>query len=245
MPDLLQIISHRHSLPQRFLFVMKSFSFKILLVSLSLLLVLAAGKVMANPLTPAKSNGYDLSNPDVQMKLAFVHTVLLQTRRNYSHQLNGEVNNQYFIRKSDGAEAVFDEYGKVVTHCANKSTANRENPLKKPLAHFSMDVWPWLKNGKCQVQATSATQRVDAYIRDLRDSLHVTVSNGGGFYLPKNPNLMTKNFKGFFLFVTQLERRGFKVKSFMQHGIHDVEQQELFLATIRNVLLSEIAGLNT
>lgn len=191
-----------------------------------------------------KTNGYDLSNPDVQMKLAFVHTLLLQTRQKHSHQLNGQVDNQYFIRKTDGAEAVFDRDGNVVTHCANKIIANRENPLQKPLAHFSMDVWPWLKHGKCEKQTTSPTQRVDAYIRDLRDSLHVTVSNGSGFYLPENPNLMTKNFHGFFLFVTQLERRGFKVKNFMQNGIEEVEQRELFLAMIRNVLLSELAGLN-
>jgi hypothetical protein len=55
-------------------------------------------------------------------------------------------------------------------------------------------------------------QRVDAYIRDLRDSLHVTVTNGSGFYLPEKPKILTKNFHGFFLFMTQLERLGFKVK---------------------------------
>ena len=209
-----------------------------------LLTVLSAGTWASEQSVPT-TNGYDLSNPDVQMKLAFVHTVLLQTRQKHSHQLNGETNNQYFIRKADGAEAVFDQHGNVVTHCVNKSVANNENPLKKPLAHFSVDVWPWLQYGKCAVPATSATQRVDAYIRDLRDSLTLTASNGGGFYLPQNPNLMTTNFKGFFLFVTQIERRGFKVKEFMQHGIQEVEERELFLAFIRNVLLSELAGMNS
>lgn len=209
--------------------------------------VFISGEATANSVSysASKTNGYDLSNPDVQMKLAFVHTLLLQTRQNHSHQLNGETNNQYFVRKSDGAEAVFDQYGKVVTHCVNKSVANHENPLQQPLAHFSSDIWPWLKHGKCEIQSTSATQRVDAYIRDLRDSLNLTVSNGGGFYLPENPNLMTKNFKGFYMFVTQLERRGFKVKTFMQYGIEEIEQRELFLATIRNVLLSELAGMNS
>jgi hypothetical protein len=127
----------------------------------------------------------------------------------------------------------------------NKSVVNRENPLQRPLAHFSMDIWPWLKHGKCDFQATSATRCVDAYIRVLRDSLILTVANGSGFYLPENPNVMTKNFKGFYLFVTQMERRGFKVKSFMQYGIEEIEQHELFLATIRNVLLSEHAGMNS
>lgn len=220
---------------------------KTLLVCLVLQLLFNPNLAIANSTYPqaSKTNGYDLSNPDVQMKLAFVHTLLLQTRQKHSHQLNGEIHNQYFIRKSDGAEAVFDQHGKLVTDCINKSVVNIENPLRRPLAHFSMDVWPWLAHGKCAIPTTTANQRVDAYIRDLRDSLTLTAITGGGFYLPETPNLMTKNFKGFFLFVTQMERRGFKLKKFMQHGIERVEQRELFLATMRNVLLSELAGINS
>jgi hypothetical protein len=226
---------------------MSTLYIKTLLVSLALQFIFASGELTANSVSynTLETNGYDLSNPDVQIKLAFVHTLLLQTRQKHSHQLNGETDNQYFIRKTDGAEAVFDKHGKLVTHCVNKSVVNQENPLKRPLAHFSLDILLWLKHGKCDVQATSATQRVDAYIRDLRDSLILTVTNGSGFYLPENPNVMTKNVKGFYLFVTQLERRGFKVKSFMQYGIEEIEQRELFLATIRNVLLSELAGMNS
>ena len=220
---------------------------KIFVASIVLPFILVSNVVTANSekLNSSRTNAYDLSNPDVQMKLAFVHTVLLQTRQKHSHQLNGETENEYFIRKRDGAEAVFDQHGMLVTNCVNKSVANLENPLENPLAHFSMDVWPWLKNGKCNTPKTTTNQRVDAYIRDLRDSITLTAITGGGFHLPENPNLMTKNFKGFFLFVTQLERRGFKVKDFMQFGIARVERRELFLAMIRNVILSELAGLNS
>ena len=189
----------------------------------------------------AKTNSYDLSNPEVQMKLAFVHTLLVQTRRKHSHQLNGATGNQYYLRKTDGAEAVFDKEGNLVSDCVNKTVANSVNPMLQPLAHFSLDVLPWLQNGNCKAQVIPAEKRVNAYIRDLRDSLNLSTANGGGFYLPEFPDLMTVNFKGFFLFTTQLERHGFELKKFIQHDYQDVKQRELFLALMRNILLSEIS----
>jgi hypothetical protein len=142
---------------------MRTLNLNIVLMSLALqlLFVLVLGEANANSslYNAPKTNGYDLSNPEIQMKLAFVHTLLLQTRQKHSHQLNGQIDNQYSIRKTDGAEAVFDRQGNVVTHCANKIITNRENPLHRPFAHFSMDVWPWLKYGLCKIQTTTPTCR--------------------------------------------------------------------------------------
>ena len=186
------------------------------------------------------TNSYDLSNPDVQMSLAFVHTLLLNTRENHSHRLNGEVGNEYFIRKQDGAEAVFNIRGDVVTDCSNRGTPNKANPAQRPLAHFSLDVWPWMNTGNCNNAATSPQQRVDGYIKDLREALILIGDTGGGFFVPENPNVLEDNFAAYYLFAIQLERSGIDLYTFMRFDFVVDVHREAFLANLRH-FLSEIA----
>jgi len=188
-----------------------------------------------------QTNSYDLKNPNVQRKLAFVHTVLLKTRKNHSHRLNGAIGNRYFLRKVDGAEAVFDKAGGLVTNCANKITPNNAHPVERPMAHFSLDVLPWMEWGNCNNQATRAGQRVAGFVNDIRDSLeHIAVTDGG-FYLPTHPNLSEENFAAFFLFVTQAERAGFDIQTFMKYDLFEERYREKYLRILEYNLLDEIA----
>jgi len=179
------------------------------------------------------------------MKLAFVHTVLVQTRKNHSHRLNGAIGNRYFLRTSDGAEAVFNEGGELVTSCANRITPNKAHPVERPMAHFSLDILPWMEWGNCGNQATSAAHRVAGFINDIRESLEFTVDSEGGFYLPSHPNLSEENFAAFFLFVTQAERAGFDVETFMKYDIVEERYRERYLRILESTLLDEITNNRT
>jgi len=199
------------------------------------------GILHKNETVQIQTNSYDLKNPDVQRKLAFVHTVLLQTRKNHSHRLNGATGNRYFLRKVDGAEAVFDKAGSLVTNCANKITPNNAHPVEQPLAHFSLDVLPWMEWGNCNNQATRAGQRVSGFVNDIRDSLEHIAGTDGGFYLPRHPNLSEENFAAFFLFITQAERAGFDIETFMKYDIFEERYREKYLRILEYNLLDEIA----
>lgn len=189
-----------------------------------------------------QTNNYDLANPNVQLKLAFVHTLLLHTQANHSHQLNGEIGNQYFLRKEDGAEVVFDAHGEVVTNCANRSSPNLANPATQPLAHFSLDVWPWMQFGNCNNSATTQQQRVDGYIADLRDALIHIGSTGTGFYMPGTPSVSIDNFMPYYLLAVQMERSGVDIYTFMHYDFVVDVYRETFLEKLRGVLLAEIAN---
>ncbi|MFK8076953.1 MAG: hypothetical protein AB8B84_10235 [Granulosicoccus sp.] len=189
-----------------------------------------------------QTNNYDLANPNVQLKLAFVNTLLLHTRANHSHQLNGEIGNQYFLRKDDGAEVVFDSRGEIVTNCANRSTPNLANPAFQPLAHFSLDVWPWIQHGNCNNSATTQQQRVDGYLADLRDALIFIGSTGTGFYMPKSPSVTEDRFLAYYLLAVQIERSGVDIYTFMHFDFVVDEHREAFLEKLRGVFLSELVN---
>jgi len=221
------------------LFIVIAFNFTLLYASSS-----AAAKADAlNRVDTAHS--YDITNPIVQKKLAFVHTILKNTTENHSHRLNGASGNQYYLRRSDGAEAVFDAQGNLVTDCANKGKANLANPATRPLAHFAIDVLPWLINGNCDIPVTRTEERVLAYIDDIRDALLRTISLGGGFYLPENPNLQNENYRTYFLLVTELERYGVDIETFMRFDFMEEEPRETFLTNLANVLLRETVKYNS
>lgn len=194
------------------------------------------------PTDNQQTNNYDLANPNVQLKLAFVNTLLLHTRANHSHQLNGEIGNQYFLRKEDGAEVVFDSLGEIVTNCANRSSPNLANPALQPLAHFSLDVWPWIQHGNCNNSATTQQQRVDGYLADLRDALILIGSTGTGFYMPKSPSVTEDKFLAYYLLAVQIERAGVDIYTFMHYDFVVDVYREAFLEKLRSVFLSELAN---
>lgn len=127
------------------------------------------------------SDGY-FDQKDNRNKLTFIQYLLAVTTENHTHNMNGATGNVVMV-KPDGkglAELVFDDDGNRVDDCANMGSYNMFDYSKRPLMHFISDMLPWMMWGNCREDPTTAPQRVEAYLKDLKVGVS-RIEEAGGY----------------------------------------------------------------
>jgi len=181
----------------------------------------------------------DLKNSDIKIIAAFVYTVLSNTSELRIHQMNGEVQNQVYIKDDgtelvvafdlDGSGNIIDGTGSMVEDCINQGSYNYHHQRHKPLGHFAVDILPWLVWGNCKEDISILSHRAEAYILDLREGYASMQEEKVGLYLPEK-----FKFKGVgqsesvAFFIKALAATNFNLVSFIKEGMHNPAEQEDF-----------------
>lgn len=135
-------------------------------------------------------------NP-IRTEAALIFTILLHTYEGDIHRMRGAIHNQ-IIFDDYGHEAVFefelDENGLpiegtsselTITNCMNMANYNYFHQKEYPLAHFAVDILPWLLEGNCGNDPTSIAERIDAYVLDFQRGMESIIKTESGYYHPK------------------------------------------------------------
>lgn len=122
---------------------------------------------------------------DNRWKANFIFVTLANTYEVNIHRMNGETGNQVVTDPQGHSEAVYDEDGKLVTDCANMGSYNYHNAQSEALRHFAFDTWPWIEFGNCREDPTTAEQRIEAYLKDLKSSLETVYAHADDMHVPK------------------------------------------------------------
>ena len=57
--------------------------------------------------------------------------------------------------------------GKLITECINAGSFNFFPAKTSPIAHFTVDIMPWIQSGNCENDPSTQAERIEAYIQDL------------------------------------------------------------------------------
>lgn len=108
-------------------------------------------------------------------KEALVVNILSKTPELNSHRMNGEIENEVYIR-DDGTEIVVNASKDMVTNPENKGSFNYYHPVNRPIAHYMADIKPWIVYGNDREDSTTKSQRLDAYSQDLAIGVALALS---------------------------------------------------------------------
>jgi hypothetical protein len=105
-------------------------------------------------------------------ELDHVYFVLKNTRDNFVHKMNGELDNQIYINRALGYKVIKDKNGNILKNHPNMGTYDFYDSENEPLLHFKMDADSWIKYGRYKEDYSTKTQRLEAYIKDLQDGVN-------------------------------------------------------------------------
>lgn len=115
-------------------------------------------------------------------ELSIIHYILRHTSENNIHKMRGESRNEVYInedRDEHGySEAVYDEYGQLVTNSYNQASFNFYLYKTEPIKHFGYDILPWLDMGNTRDDPTSFVERLHYYTLDLNIGIQTYIFNG-------------------------------------------------------------------
>ena len=216
-----------------------------LLFSLSLLTALASCGTQPTSLSGFANqasrdfglNTYDslsLDDEKIQAEAAFIFSVLFNTYESNTHQMNGEIGNKVYVH-DDGREAVFDSEGNLVAACENKGSFNYAHYKKEPLAHFAVDILPWLRWGNCREDTTTREQRILAYIADFENGFDIASSDNRGYFLPANFDFgQPGQSETIAFFLLAFDNSNFDLYSFIMNDQYSEEARLKFIQALTN-----------
>ena len=109
-------------------------------------------------------------------KLILIYNILRNTSEVYIHQQRGQYGNQVFVSEDGHMEAVFGPDGKLVQDGINDGSFNFFHPYNDPLAHFLVDMLPWIHRGNSKNDPTSIEERIHSYVSDLEGGIREAYS---------------------------------------------------------------------
>ena len=122
-----------------------------------------------------------LNSPENRKEVEFIYRMLANTSEKHMHRMNGALENKVYLHKEGHEEAVYDGKGELIEDCANMGSFNYHHPYKAPLKHFTFDSLPWMEWGNCKEDPTTREQRVEAYLKDLREGIEKTLTENKSF----------------------------------------------------------------
>lgn len=141
------------------------------------------------------------NNKIPQEKLIAIYVTLKNTPEQYSHQMNGEVDNQIHYHPV-GYEVVTDKNDKVIEEGPNRGSYNFYNFYENPLKHYLLDIEPWIRLGNYKEDPTTIEQRITAFLMDIqigmKKYLELKVKNK----LPKDIKFTNRQIEVLALFVS-------------------------------------------
>lgn len=94
--------------------------------------------------------------------------ILSHTYEVTQHNIHGATGNRVFLHADGHKEAVFDPAGNLVRDSANMASYNYFHPQEQPLRHFVADTLPWIVWGNTEDDPTSTTERLGAWLTDVK-----------------------------------------------------------------------------